>query len=71
VPSHVISLSQAPAAAEAAIEDAEQPSWTAEQLNILQQIPMFEKAPTDELEKLPFDFKYQFRVSMHHQHRWL
>jgi hypothetical protein len=45
------------------IEDAEQPNWTAEQLNILRQIPMFEKAPTDELEKLPFDFKYQFRCS--------
>jgi hypothetical protein len=45
------------------IEDAEQPSWTTEQLNTLRQIPMFQSAPAQELEKIPFDFKYQFRCS--------
>jgi hypothetical protein len=45
------------------IEDSEQPTWTNEQLAILRQIPMFDAAPSDELEKIPFDFKYQFRCS--------
>jgi hypothetical protein len=42
------------------IEDAEQPSWTPEQLNTLRQIQMFQSAPAQELEKIPFDFKYKF-----------
>jgi hypothetical protein len=45
------------------IEDAEHANWTDEQMNILRQIPMFESAPADELEKIPFDFKYQFCCS--------
>jgi hypothetical protein len=45
------------------IEGAEQTSWTTEQLNILRQIPMFQAAPAQELEKIPFEFKYEFRCS--------
>jgi hypothetical protein len=45
------------------IEDAAQPNWTTEQLNSLRQIPLFQNAPQDELEKLPFDFKYQFHCA--------
>ena len=45
------------------IEDAEQASWTPGQLNTLRQIPMFQSAPAQELEKIPFDFKYQFCCS--------
>jgi hypothetical protein len=45
------------------IEDAEQPSWTPEQLNTLRQIQMFQSAPAQELEKIPFDFKYKFCCS--------
>jgi hypothetical protein len=43
------------------IDKAEEAAWTEEQMNILRQIPMFSTAPPQELEKLPFDFRYQFR----------
>jgi hypothetical protein len=45
------------------IDNSDKPNWTTKQLNILRQIPMFQNMPTAELEKLPFDFKYQFRCS--------
>jgi hypothetical protein len=37
------------------------PTWTDAQLSTLSQDPFFEKAPTQTLEKLPFDFRYEFR----------
>jgi hypothetical protein len=45
------------------IEPAKQPNWTPEQMNALRQIPLFQTAPADELEKIPFDFKYHFRCN--------
>jgi hypothetical protein len=35
--------------------------WSADELRILQQDTFFQKAPVDTLEKIPFDFKYEFR----------
>jgi hypothetical protein len=37
------------------------PNWTQAQLGILRQEHLFEKKPAKELEKLPFNFRYQFR----------
>jgi hypothetical protein len=37
--------------------------WTAAELAILRQDTLFEKAPADTLEKIPFNFKYEFRCS--------
>ncbi len=37
--------------------------WTANELSILRQDTLFEKAPTVTLEKIPFDFKYEFRCA--------
>ena len=36
-------------------------NWTAKQLAILRQGHLFEKQPKNELEKIPFDFRYKFR----------
>jgi hypothetical protein len=36
------------------------PAWTEGQLNILRQQHLFRDAPTEELEKVPFKFKYEF-----------
>lgn len=35
--------------------------WSADQLTALRQTSLFQKAPTNELEKIPFDFRYAFR----------
>ena len=35
--------------------------WTEAQLATLKQSTLFEKAPTQILEKIPFDFRYEFR----------
>jgi hypothetical protein len=46
------------------IEPAEQKEWTPEQLAILRQSQdstLFQKAPTQILEKIPFEFRYEFR----------
>jgi hypothetical protein len=43
------------------IEPAEQPNWTAEELTILQQDTLFQKAPAETLEKIPFNFRYEYR----------
>ncbi len=40
---------------------ASSPNWTQAQLAILRQEHMFEKKPAKELEKIPFNFRYQFR----------
>lgn len=42
------------------IEDEENPDWTSDQLNILKQDDLFQKAPKQTLEKIPFKFKYEF-----------
>jgi hypothetical protein len=42
------------------IEPAE-PRWTEAQLSILRQQDLFVAAPVQELEKVPFKFKYEFR----------
>jgi hypothetical protein len=43
------------------IEDAEQTEWTQEQLTALTRDDLFQKAPEQPLEKLPVDFRYEFR----------
>jgi hypothetical protein len=35
--------------------------WTSDELQIQQQDTLFQKAPADTLEKIPFNFKYEFR----------
>jgi hypothetical protein len=45
------------------IEPAERPTWTDEQLELLRQGDLFESEPAEELEKVPFDFSYQFRCN--------
>jgi hypothetical protein len=42
------------------ILQASEAQWTQEQLEILRQQTMFSRAPTEELEKVPYDFKYEF-----------
>lgn len=37
------------------------PNWSARQLAILRQEDLFRKKPITELEKVPYDFRYQFR----------
>jgi hypothetical protein len=37
------------------------PDWSATQVNALRQTSLFHKAPVQELEKIPFDFSYEFR----------
>jgi hypothetical protein len=38
-------------------------TWTAEQTAILKQTHMFQKSPAEQLEKIPFSFRYNFRCS--------
>jgi hypothetical protein len=52
-----------PAAIERLIIEPTAEQWSADELQTLQQDTLFQKAPTDTLEKLPFNFKYQFRCS--------
>ncbi|HKV27105.1 MAG TPA: hypothetical protein VJN90_02370 [Candidatus Acidoferrales bacterium] len=40
---------------------ASSPHWTQAQLAILRQEHLFEKKPTTELERIPFNFRYAFR----------
>jgi hypothetical protein len=42
------------------IEPADE-QWSPEQLNALRQGTLFQKAPVQTLEKLPYDFSYEFR----------
>ena len=35
--------------------------WTQDQVNILRQGSLLDEAPTEELEKIPYDFQYRFR----------
>ena len=39
------------------------PTWTAEELEIMRQGDLFESEPLEELEKIPFDFSYDFRCN--------
>lgn len=43
------------------IIDPASPDWTPGQLATLSQDSLFEKAPAQTLEKIPFDFRYKFR----------
>jgi hypothetical protein len=45
------------------IEAAETPDWTADQLASLRQIPLFQHAPANTLEKIPVTFKYEFQCA--------
>jgi hypothetical protein len=40
------------------------PEWSAAQINALRQTSLFQKAPVQELEKIPFDFSYEFRCQI-------
>jgi hypothetical protein len=37
--------------------------WSAEELRILQQDTLFQKAPEETLEKIPFNFRYEFQCA--------
>ncbi len=39
----------------------ESPDWTEKELGKLRQMPLFNVAPTTELEKIPFQFAYEFQ----------
>jgi hypothetical protein len=43
------------------IEPAKADKWTADELAILQRDSLFQKAPAETLEKIPFDFRYEYR----------
>ncbi|MCC6947338.1 MAG: hypothetical protein IT539_06155 [Bradyrhizobiaceae bacterium] len=43
------------------IQPAEEAGWTPAQESILKQDTLFQKAPEHTLEKIPFDFRYEFR----------
>jgi hypothetical protein len=45
------------------ITPAEQSTWTADQLAVLRQGDLFDSGPDTELEKIPFDFSYEFTCS--------
>ena len=50
-----------PKSIEGLIIKASPPNWTQAQLAILRQEHLFEARPPTELEKIPFNFRYQFR----------
>ena len=52
-PAEITRLVFEPAAAE----------WTAQQLDDLSQADLFQKGPKEKLEKIPFNFKYEYRCS--------
>ncbi len=39
------------------------PNWTTAELEIMRQGDLFESEPPEELEKIPFDFSYEFRCA--------
>jgi hypothetical protein len=43
------------------IEPADAPQWTDSQLASLRRQDLFQKGPVQPLEKIPFDFRYEFR----------
>ena len=43
--------------------EADDPDWTPEQKQVLQQFDLFDAAPAEELEKIPFKFSYEFDCS--------
>jgi hypothetical protein len=45
------------------IDAAKQPTWTHQELTKLRQTLLFQTAPSQTLEKIPFDFRYEFRCS--------
>jgi hypothetical protein len=50
-----------PKAIEKLVIEADTPTWSQKQLNELRQGHLFTKGPKEELEKIPFKFKYRFR----------
>src|SRR6185369_7468981 len=50
-----------PKVIERLIIKATSPTWTRAQLDILRQNNLFESGPSQELEKVPYDFSYQYR----------
>jgi hypothetical protein len=45
------------------IKPAKNPTWTQEELEIMRQGDLFEAEPAADLEKIPFDFSYEFRCA--------
>ena len=45
------------------IFEADAAEWTAQQLNDLSQVDLFQKGPKQKLEKIPFNFKYEYRCT--------
>jgi hypothetical protein len=45
------------------IKPAKNPTWTQAELEIMRQGDLFESESADELEKIPFDFSYEFRCA--------
>jgi len=45
------------------IEPAESPNWSQDELAALGQRDLFDDGPPSELEKIPFDFRYEYRCS--------
>lgn len=45
------------------IEPADKPDWTPQQMIDLQQTLLFKTSPARALEKIPFDFRYDFRCA--------
>jgi hypothetical protein len=52
-----------PASIKRLILEADDPAWTAEESAALKQEDMFKKAPAQELEKIPYNFKYEYRCA--------
>jgi hypothetical protein len=52
-----------PAEIKKLVLEAEDPNWSPEQISILKQDDLFQKAPSQTLEKIPFKFKYVFKCS--------
>lgn len=50
-----------PAAIERLVIEKDDPDWTPEQLARLRQGSLFDDTPSQELEKIPYSFKYEFR----------
>jgi hypothetical protein len=45
------------------IEPADNPDWTPKELSYLRREDMFRASPTTQLEKIPYEFRYEFRCS--------
>ena len=50
-----------PAAIQRLVVEPDEPQWSPQQLARLRQFSLFKVAPAQELEKIPYKFKYEFR----------